>query len=90
MVGIEGDKVSWINVQVNFVQTFAIHLDSTTEGGIQPNVQVLADFFVRQSFAKSCGDRVSISNEEEFEEEDVLVATCLIKGKKLGVSLLAN
>ena len=68
MVGVEGDKIGGIDMQINLVQTLAIHLNSTTEGGIQPNVQVLTDLLVRQTFSKRCGHGIPIGNEEEFEE----------------------
>jgi hypothetical protein len=68
MIGVEGDKIGGIDVKINLVQTLAIHLNSTAEGGIQPNVQVLTDLLVCQTFSKRCGHGISIGNEEEFKE----------------------
>ena len=90
VVGIEGDKIGRIDVKIDLVQTLAIHLHSAAKGGIQPNTQVLADLLLRQALAKGCGDRISISDKEELEEEDVVITTSLVERQKLGVPLFAN
>ena len=68
MVGVEGDKIGGIDMQINLVQTLAIHLNSTSEGRIEPNVQVLADFLVCQALSERGGHGIPVSDEEEFEE----------------------
>lgn len=77
---IQGDKVRWINVVFNFIQTFPLMMDTV---GIEPCMKISDDFLMSKSFPKGCRNEIMRCNKQQLAEHYTIGQTFFFKLVKL-------